>query len=166
LHAAPLRNNGADLSNPPASEAPGAGANCSESVSDALATCLAFTPTGRYPSSCANFNQYGFRVPFIVVSPFAKQHYVSHALGDHTSLVELIEKRFMNHGGCGQQYPSLTLRDANANTLEDLFDFDHSPSLNAAIPTAPPPSPDDEGCRGSVSGAFVTADSHRPSPPD
>ena len=145
----------ADLSNPPASEERGAGTNCNESMDDALATCPAFTPTGRYPSSCPTFNQYGFRVPFIVVSPFAKQQYVSHTLGDHTSLVALIEKRFMNHGGGGQQYPSLTLRDANADTLEDLFDFDHSPSLDATIPTAPPPSPDDEGCGGSPSGAFV-----------
>jgi len=145
----------ADLSNPPASEERAAGSNCNESMDDALATCPAFTPTGRYPSSCPTFNQYGFRVPFIVVSPFAKQQYVSHTLGDHTSLVALIEKRFMNHGGGGQQYPSLTLRDANADTLEDLFDFDHSPSLDATIPTAPPPSPDDEGCGGSPSGAFV-----------
>jgi hypothetical protein len=27
---------------------------------------------------------------------------------------------------------------------------------NAAIPDAPPPSPSDEGCGGSPSGAFVT----------
>src|SRR5262249_48867296 len=156
-------------SNPPASEAPGAGANCSESMGDALSTCPAFTPTGPYPSSCPTFNQYGFRVPFIAVSPFAKQHYVSHTLGDHTSIVALIEKRFMNQGGGGQQYPSLTLRDANADTLEDLFDFDHSPSRDAAIPAAPLPSPDDQGCGGSASGAFVAAlgaHSRRSSPLD
>jgi phospholipase C len=91
-----------------------------------------------------------------VVSPFAKQHYVSHTLGDHTSLVALVEKRFMNHGGGSQQYPSLTLRDANASTLEDLFDFDQAPSRNATIPPAPPSSPADEGCGGSPSGAFVS----------
>jgi hypothetical protein len=50
------------------------------------------------------------------------QRYASHTLGDHTSLAALVEKRFMSHGGGGQQYPSLTLRDANADTLEDLFD--------------------------------------------
>ena len=150
----------ADLSDPPASESPGAGANCSQSMDDALATCPGFTPTGPYPKSCPNFNQYGFRVPFIAVSPFAKQHYVSHTLGDHTSLVALVEKRFMNHGGGGKQYPSLTLRDARADTLEDLFDFDRSPSLDAQIPTAPPPSPDDEGC-GSPSGSFVVASTRR-----
>jgi hypothetical protein len=52
----------------------------------------------------------------------------------------LIEKRFL-----GSQH--LTLRAANANTLEDLFDFDHPPSLNATLPATPPaPSPSDPGC--------------------
>jgi phospholipase C len=148
----------ADLSNPPASEERGEGANCGESMDDALSTCPSFTPTGAYPRSCPSFDQYGFRVPFMVVSPFAKPHYVSHTLGDHTSLVALIEKRFMSRGGGGRRYPTLTTRDARADTLEDLFDFDHAPSLNAAIPTAPPPSPDDEGCgSGSPSAAFVDA---------
>jgi phospholipase C len=91
-----------------------------------------------------------------VVSPFAKPHYVSHTLGDHTSLVALVEKRFMSHGGGGKRYPSLTLRDARAKTLEDLFDFDRSPSLDAPIPSAPTASPTDEGCgSGSPSGAFI-----------
>jgi phospholipase C len=144
----------ADLSNPPASEERGGGAHCDESMDDAAATCSRFTPTGRYPASCPNFNQYGFRVPFIVVSPFAKPQYVSHMLADHTSLVALVEKRFMSDGGSGRGYPSLTARDAAADTLEDMFDFDNSPSLNATIPTAPPPSSSDEGC-GSPSGAFL-----------
>src|SRR5262245_12144018 len=130
----------ADLSDPPASEEPGAGVNCSESMDDAASTCPGFTPNGPYPAGCPNFDQYGFRVPFIVVSPFAKPHYVSHTLGDHTSLVALVEKRFMNRGR-GRGYQSLTRRDADADTLEDLFDFDRSPSLNARIPTAPPASP-------------------------
>jgi phospholipase C len=145
----------ADLSNPPASEERAAGAHCSESMDDAASTCAAFTPTGRYPTSCPSFNQYGFRVPFIVVSPFAKPHYVSHTLGDHTSLVALVEKRFMSDGQPGRGYPSLTERDAAADTLEDLFDFDHSPSLNAPIPAAPPESSTDAGC-GSPSGAFLS----------
>ena len=145
----------ADLSNPPASEAPGAGANCDESKSDAVETCPGLTPGEPYPRTCPSFDQYGFRVPFLVVSPFAKRQYVSHTLGDHTSLVALVEKRFMSHGGGGRQYPTLTARDARADTLEDLFDFDNSPSLDAALPTAPPPSNRDVGCGGSPSGAFV-----------
>src|SRR5436309_1863650 len=63
-----------DLSNPPASEQPGGGAQCADSQSDAAAICPGFTATGPYPASCANFNQLGFRVPFIAVLPFSKSH--------------------------------------------------------------------------------------------
>ena len=79
-----------DLSNPPASEQPGGGAECSSNfvsttdttVKDAEALCpaLANDPTGPYPSQCANFNQLGIRVPFIAVSPFSKPAYVSHII--------------------------------------------------------------------------------------
>ena len=72
----------ADLSNPPASQQQGAGANCSHSQTvDAPGICPAFTPTGPYPADCATFNQLGFRVPFVAVSPFSKPHYVSHLTG-------------------------------------------------------------------------------------
>jgi hypothetical protein len=71
---------------------------------------------------------------------------VSHTLGDHTSLVALIEKRFMTRTARGNNHPSLTLRDASANTLEDMFDFDNAPSRNVVIPSAPPESPTDQGC--------------------
>ncbi|HKA29054.1 MAG TPA: alkaline phosphatase family protein [Candidatus Binatia bacterium] len=135
----------ADASNPPASEEPGGGANCADSKTmDAPMLCSAFTPTGTYPSSCATFDQLGFRLPLIAVSPFAKPHYVSHVIGSHTSLLALIERRF--------SLPSLTARDANANDLEDLFDFDSSPSLSAMVGTAPLPrqppavTPGDPGC--------------------
>ena len=96
----------ADLSNVPASQQPGGGAQCSTnlasavdtSVNNAIALCpaLASDPTGPFPKHCATFDQLGFRVPFIAVSPFAKPHYVSHTVGDHTSLLALIEKRFMS----------------------------------------------------------------------
>jgi phospholipase C len=130
-----------DLSNPPASEQPGGGANCSVSATqEAPGICPDFTPTGPYPSKCPTFNQLGVRLPFIVVSPFAKPQYVSHTVGDHTSLLALIEKRFLPAG------THLTARDQNANDLEDMFDFDNSPSLNSSVPTAPLPQPNDPGC--------------------
>jgi phospholipase C len=92
-----------------------------------------------------DFNQLGIRVPFIAVSPFSKRRYVSHTVGDHTSLLALIERRFLSGGG-GTLH--LTARDAHANTLEDLFDFDHSPSLHAQVDPslAVPASPSDPGC--------------------
>lgn len=124
----------ADLSAPPGSEALGGGMNCS--ISQALATqlCAAANPTDPFPFDCASFDQLGIRVPFIAVSPFSKPHYVSHTPGDHASLVAFIEKRFLSSA-------HLTLRDANASTLEDLFDFDNSPSLSTAVSQAPPASP-------------------------
>ncbi len=137
----------ADLSNPPTSQQPGNGAHCSDSMQDATDTCPTFTPSGAYPKECPAFNQYGFRVPFIAVSPFAKPAYVSHTLGDHTSLAALVEKRFMTDSGRDRHHPSLTARDKAAHTLEDMFDFKHAPSRDAVIPDAPPDSPTDEGCQ-------------------
>jgi phospholipase C len=133
-----------DLSSPPASLLPGGGANCADSLLEAVALCPAIMPPF-YPLACANFDQLGFRVPFIAVSPFSKPHYVSHTVGDHTSLLALIEKRFLSLGGEGER-PHLTARDQHAHTLEDMFDFNHSPSLTAAIPTAPAPSVTDPNC--------------------
>lgn len=135
-----------DLSNPPASEQPGGGAECASnpisttdtSVADAEALCppLASDPTGSYPTPCANFNQLGIRIPFVAVSPFSKPHYVSHTIGDHTSILALIERRFLTINGV--RY-FLTKRDDNANPLEDMFDFTNSPSLNTTVGQAAPP---------------------------
>ena len=74
------------------------------------------------------FDRYGFRVPLIVVSPYAKPHYVSHVIYDHTSITRFVETRFL--------LPALTKRDANAAPLLDLFDFS-----NAAF-AKPPSLPD------------------------
>ena len=76
-----------------------------------------------------DFAQYGVRVPLIVVSPYAKPHFVSHTVYDHTSITRFIETRF--------KLPALTRRDANADPLTDLFDF-----KKAAFATPPPlPTP-------------------------
>jgi len=143
----------ADLSNPPSSEQPGGGAECSSnpvsttdtSVKDAIQLCpeLAANPTGPYPARCPNFNQLGIRIPFVAISPFSKPHYVSHTIGDHTSMLALIEKRFLSiPGPFGTAAAHLTLRDQYANTLEDMFDFAHSPSLNVSLTQAQPPAND------------------------
>ena len=113
-----------------------------------MSLCPGFTPFGPYPDNCPAFDQYGFRVPFIAVSPFSKSHYVSHAVGDHTSLLALLEKRFLSRDGDDEdERPHLTARDLHANTLEDLFDFDRVPSLDAQVLLAPPPLPTDPGCK-------------------
>jgi phospholipase C len=137
----------ADLSNPPASQQPGGGANCAISLNIEKSFCAAFAPdpTGPFPDECASFDQLGFRVPFIAISPFSKPHYVSHTVGDHTSLLAFIEKRFLSAGDEGDDDEGrqhLTRRDQHANTLEDMFDFEHSPSLNTPVGVAAPPATD------------------------
>ena len=130
----------ADLSAPPASTRPGGGANCKISPLDAAAICPGFTPTGPYPAFCANFDQLGFRVPFVAVSPFSRPHFVSHRVADHASLLAFIEKRFLSDGDDDEGRSHLTARDQHAWTLDDLFDFEKSPSAKAPVPppTAPP----------------------------
>jgi phospholipase C len=124
----------ADASNP----TPGQGAQCSDSANEELQLCKQARPGEACISS---FDQYGVRVPFIAISPFAKPSYVSHTMGDHTSILALIEKRY-----AGNKH--LTARDAHANDLEDLFDFDGAPSTSANVSPslAPPPSASDPGC--------------------
>ncbi|MBI3543859.1 MAG: alkaline phosphatase family protein, partial [Deltaproteobacteria bacterium] len=65
------------------------------------------------------FDRYGFRVPFLAISPYAKRHYVSHVTYDHTSILKFIETKF--------NLPALTRRDANAVAPLDLFDFAKPP---------------------------------------
>jgi phospholipase C len=68
-------------------------------------------------SAAARFDRLGVRVPFIVVSPFAKAHYVSHHTYTHTSVLRLVQAR--------AELPALTARDANDEPPFDLFDFAH-----------------------------------------
>lgn len=67
------------------------------------------------------FDRTGFRVPFIVVSPYAREHFVSHTVYDHTSILRFIEARF--------GLPAMTARDANATPPMELFDFASPPHL-------------------------------------
>jgi len=69
----------------------------------------------------AEFDRYGFRVPVVVVSPFAKKKFVSHVVHDHTSILRFIETRF--------DLPALTRRDANADPMLEFFDFQNPPFL-------------------------------------
>ncbi|HZJ62603.1 MAG TPA: alkaline phosphatase family protein, partial [Kofleriaceae bacterium] len=132
----------ADLSNPPASLQPGGGAECSDNlngdpetsvvVASELCPALAANPTGPYPAQCAKFDQLGVRVPFMAVSPFSRPQYVSHNVGDHTSILAFIETLFAPHD-------HLTERDRRAYNLLDLFDFAHAPSLATPVSAAAPP---------------------------
>jgi phospholipase C len=76
-----------------------------------------------------DFNQSGFRVPMVVISPWVKPSFVSHTARDYTSILRLIEDTF--------NVPSLTLRDANADNMMEFFNFSGAPPL-LTPPTLPP----------------------------
>jgi phospholipase C len=62
---------------------------------------------------------YGFRVPLIVVSPYAKAKYISHVTHDFGSILNFIETTY--------DLPSLGYADAYADDLSDCFDLTQSP---------------------------------------
>ncbi len=69
---------------------------------------------------------YGFRVPLIVVSPYAKAAYISHTQHDFGSILRFIEENF--------GLPSLGYADAYADDLSDCFNFNQTPLKFQAIP--------------------------------
>jgi phospholipase C len=78
----------------------------------------------------------GFRVPTVVVSPWARPNFVSHTVYDHTSILRLIETKW--------NLPALSARDANANNMLDCLDLRRAafltpPNLTQApVPTGAP----------------------------
>jgi phospholipase C len=90
---------------------------------------------------------YGFRVPLIIVSPYAKAGYVSHVTHDFGSILKFIEQIF--------SLPSLGYADAAADDLSDCFNFSQTPlqfhSIAAPLSAehflndrTPPLDPDDD----------------------
>ena len=76
------------------------------------------------------YNSYelGFRVPLIVISPYAKQHYISTVQHEFGSILKFTEETF-NLG-------SLGTTDVRSDDLSDCFDFSKAPSKFQPI-TAP-----------------------------
>src|SRR5579864_3697339 len=62
---------------------------------------------------------YGFRVPLIVISPYAKAAYISHVNHDFGSILNFIEQVF--------GLSSLGYADARADNLSDCFNFNQPP---------------------------------------
>lgn len=73
----------------------------------------------------------GFRVPALIISPFARRQFVARRAFDHTSVLKLIEWRW--------NLAPLTVRDAGANNLAAILDFDQPDSSAPAfsVPVGP-----------------------------
>ncbi len=75
---------------------------------------------GGYQARCG----YGTRLPFLVISPWAKRNYVDHGVTDQTSIIHFIEDNW-NTGRIGD-----SSFDALSGRLDSMFDFDqeHRPA--------------------------------------
>jgi phospholipase C len=73
-------------------------------------------------------DEYGFgpRVPLIVISPYVKEGIVSHTVYESASVLKFIEAR--------HKLKALTARDAQANSLLDMFDFSQVPAPPLVLP--------------------------------
>lgn len=97
------------------------------SFADHVPPPAACAPADVAAKDMVNFTHYGPRVPFVVVSPYARPAYVSHVTHSHTSMTRLIEAIW--------DLGALTERDANSDALLDMFDF--STAALATPPAAP-----------------------------
>ncbi|MGB9653290.1 MAG: alkaline phosphatase family protein [Candidatus Cybelea sp.] len=81
------------------------------------------------PPAQINYTSLSFRVPMIVISPFAKPGYVSHAHYDFGSILKLLEQTF--------DLGSLGVTDATAASMEDVFNFAQRPNRFETAPLPP-----------------------------
>jgi len=72
----------------------------------------------------------GFRVPALLVAPWAPSGAVSHEQFDHTSVLKMIEWRW--------GLAPLSVRDAQANNLADALDFSRPRRVHAPLLLSPP----------------------------
>ncbi|HEY1654315.1 MAG TPA: alkaline phosphatase family protein [Candidatus Tumulicola sp.] len=80
------------------------------------------------PPQMNDFYELSFRVPLVVISPYAKPAYVSHVQYEFGSLLAFAEETF------GIPKGALGTTDVRANDLSDCFDFTQSPRAFVRIP--------------------------------
>lgn len=90
----------------------------------------------------------GFRVPCVLISPYARRSYVASTVFDHTSILKMIEWRW--------GLRPLTLRDAFANNLAHALDLSHpNPSV---LPFVVPPGVFGAPCLTNLSASPVQSE--------
>jgi phospholipase C len=77
------------------------------------------------------YDHYGFRVPAVIVSPYARPGYVCSEVLDHTSVLKLLEQKW--------NLPALTARDAAAVSPLGALDLAGPPAF-LDPPSLPAPS--------------------------
>ena len=103
------------------------------------------TPTAEHNKYGFTFEQYGPRVPAVVISPWIPRNVVDHRLYDHSSIPATVEKLF--------GIDPLTERDRAANSVLPLL------SLDAARDNTPATLPSPAGIQGREMLSMVIAPS-------
>ena len=87
------------------------------------------------PPAILNSYEYGFRVPLVVISPYAKPGYISHTVYDFGSVLKFVEATF----SLGTVAPGATPAYADEFTatgdLSDCFNFSQTPLTFQQIPS-------------------------------
>jgi phospholipase C len=101
-----------------------------------------------------DFGQMGFRIPAVLVSPYARSGHIDHSIYGFESILKMIRYRY--------GLPPLTPRDLFANNIAAAFDFQSAPRLTPpSLPT--PPQVISSACSGTApagtGGAGVDAGS-------
>ncbi len=85
------------------------------------------------PDQPGGYDFTGFRVPCVVISPFARRKFVSHIVHEHTSLLKFVETKW--------NLPAMTYRDANATNMFEFFKFEGRPHFIEPPPLQAPLNP-------------------------
>jgi len=101
------------------------------------------------PPNIRDSYEYGFRVPLIVISAFAKPAYISHVTHDFGSILKFVESAF----SLGEIDPAVGYADSRSDDLSDCFNFNQLPLVFA--PVAAP-----------MSAEHFLHDTSAPTPPD
>jgi phospholipase C len=96
-----------------------------------------------------NYMELGFRVPLLVISPYAKRGYVSHVQYEFGSIIAFAEETF------GIRKGSLNATDVRANDLSDAFDY--TQTARPFVPINAPPFVPEAG-PASLSDGTISED--------
>jgi hypothetical protein len=102
-----------------------------------------YHPAGNFYNNPLDPNEWGFRVPFLFISPYVtRRGYVSPTVRSQGAILNFAEQLFLP--------PGATLDgddNANANsTIDDMVDFAQLPLPYVTLPTTFRPTPHSKGC--------------------
>ena len=80
------------------------------------------------PPAYADYDGLGIRIPMLIVSAYARKHYVSHTHYEHGTILKFVEETF--------GLPAMAASDTRANAPDDAFDFKKGPRAFGKIPSA------------------------------